>query len=70
MQQTDQDEVICLTCKDSFKYCGSTTSNLIKHLRTRHPLEYAELREENDADNVTKQPKINIQPTLIDTIAN
>ncbi len=57
MQQTDEDVVVCLT------------SNLIKHLCTRHPLEYAKLKEENDAGHdLPKQSKMIVQPTLIDTI--
>ncbi len=45
------------------------TSNLIKYLRTRHPFEYVELKEENDAGHdLPKQPKMSVQPTLVDTV--
>lgn len=47
MEQTRDDLVVCLTCKDTLKYSASTTSNLIKYLRTKHPIEYAELKKEN-----------------------
>ncbi|MPD06335.1 hypothetical protein E2C01_102141 [Portunus trituberculatus] len=49
MEQTKDDSATCLTCKETFKYVGGTTSNLIKYLRIKHPIECAELKEENDA---------------------
>lgn len=36
--------ILCLICKDKLKYTGGT-SNMNKHLRTRHPLEFAEMIE-------------------------
>ena len=48
MELTKPDVATCLTCKDTFKYRASTTSNLIKHLRTKHPLDYAEMKEESE----------------------
>lgn len=64
VEQTEHDLVICLTCKDTF--------NVIKPLRTKHPVEYAGLNEENDAGktiSTSKQPKLTIQPTLTNTFA-
>ena len=71
MELSAPDVAVCLTCKDTFKYTGSTTSNLIKHIRTKHPLEYAELREESDSGVAAKSSRPStstVQPTLIDTI--
>ena len=71
MELSESDVTVCLTCKDTFKYTGSTTSNLIKHIRTKHPLEYAELREESDSGVAAKSSRPStstVQPTLIDTI--
>ena len=59
MELSESDVTVCLTCKDTFKYTGSTTSNLIKHIRTKHPLEYAELREESDS-GVAANPTVNV----------
>ena len=69
MEQTSSDYVVCLVCKDSLKYSGST-SNMMKHLRTRHPLEYAELKGDADMETATKvsSPSTSAQPTLIETI--
>ena len=36
MELKRHDLAISMTCKDTFKYSGSTTSNLIKHIRTKH----------------------------------
>lgn len=48
MELSTPEQAICLVCKDTLKFSGSTTSNLFKHLRIKHPIEYAEHKEEND----------------------
>lgn len=48
--------VVCLICKDKFKY-GGGTSNLLKHLRTRHPLEHDEMMNETCQERVEKLPR-------------
>ena len=69
MEQTSPNTIACLTCKDALKYSGGSTSNLIKHIRGRHPLEYAELKEENANEMVAKASKPSTsQPTLIETV--
>ena len=69
MEQTTPNSVTCLVCKDTLKYSGGSTSNLIKHIRGRHPLEYAELKEENADEMVAKASKPSTsQPTLIETV--
>lgn len=74
MKKTDPGIVSCLLCKDNFKYSGSTSS-LAKHLRTKHPLQHAELLEqEHISDSQEPQPRgksskiENLQPTLRETI--
>ncbi|XP_050725201.1 E3 SUMO-protein ligase ZBED1-like [Eriocheir sinensis] len=45
MKKTDPRTVVCLLCKDTLKFCSSTSS-LMKHISSKHPAEYAQLREE------------------------
>lgn len=61
--------ILCLICKDKLKYTGGT-SNMNKHLRTRHPLEFAEMIEETTQESVEKLPRTpaTVQPTLMQTI--
>ena len=73
MEKTDPETVVCLICKDTFKYSGSTSS-MMKHIRSKHALEYAELREDTAAEQelelnakVAKETST-VQPTLHDTI--
>lgn len=78
MEQTMPDKVVCLVCKDCLKYNGNT-SNMIKHLRTKHPLDYAEMIEDS-AGHVNKSGRLpvpdslpgtstaTVQPTLMQTI--
>lgn len=69
MEVTTPNTVTCLICKDSFKFSGGSTSNLNKHLRGRHPLEYGELKEETANEMVAKASKPSTsQPTLIETV--
>ncbi|XP_050706735.1 zinc finger BED domain-containing protein 4-like [Eriocheir sinensis] len=42
MDQTSPTIVTCLICKNSFSYSGST-SGMMRHIRTKHPIEYSEL---------------------------
>lgn len=42
MEQVSPDTTVCLVCKDTLKYNGNTSS-MTKHLRTKHPLEYADM---------------------------
>ncbi|MPC43208.1 hypothetical protein E2C01_036848 [Portunus trituberculatus] len=70
MEQTLSDIVVCLVCKDKLKYNGST-SNMMKHLHTRHPVEYAELKADADAADIAakvSRPATSAQPTLIEAI--
>ncbi len=66
MEQASSDVVVCLECKDKLKYSGST-SNMMKHLRTRHPTECAEFKEDADMEIAAKHPRpsTSAQPTLI-----
>ena len=43
---------------------------MMKHLRTRHPIDYAELKEDADMENANKasRPSTSTQPTLIEAI--
>ncbi len=43
---------------------------MMKHLRTRYPIEYAEFKEDADIEITAKQPKpsTSAQPTLIEAI--
>ncbi len=61
--------VVCLVCKDKLKYSGST-SNMMKHLRTRHPTECAEFKEDADMEIAAKHPRPSTsdQLTLIEAI--
>lgn len=71
MEQTSPVSVTCLICKDVLKYSGGSTSNLLKHIRARHPLEYAELKEENENETIAKASKPSTsQPTLIQTVTS
>ena len=75
MEQTMPDKVMCLVCKDSLKYNGNT-SNMIKHIRTKHPIEYTDMKE--DSGEVDKSGRLpdpmpgtstaTMQPTLMQTI--
>ncbi len=47
MEQTSSDVIVCLVCKDKLQYSVGT-SNTMKHLRTRHPTECAEFKEDAD----------------------
>lgn len=69
MEQTTPNSVTCLICKDTLKYSGGSTSNLIKHIRGRHPVEHAELKEESANEMVAKASKPSTsQPTLMETV--
>ncbi|MPC26141.1 hypothetical protein E2C01_019273 [Portunus trituberculatus] len=63
MEQTSSDAVTCLVCKDALKFCGST-SNMLKYLRTRHPIECAELKEDSECDvsENAVRPSTSVQP--------
>lgn len=63
------DTVVCLVCKDSLKYSGST-STMMKHLRVKHPLEYAELKENSETAAELPRSTVSstVQPTLTETI--
>lgn len=74
MDQISPDTIVCLVCKDKLKY-NRNTSSMIKHLRTRHPLEYVEMREESEPDTAASQrsaaaatSSVTVQPTLVETI--
>ena len=70
MEQTSSDSVTCLVCKDALKFCGGSTSSMMKHLRTRHPIEYNELKEDRECEMSEKaaRPCTSAQPTLMETI--
>lgn len=72
MEQISPDTTVCLVCKDKLKYNGNTSS-MTKHLRTKHPLEYAEMREESvpaaaGIPDGQRQAEGTLQPTLLQTI--
>lgn len=72
MDNIDAYSVVCLVCKDTLKYSGGTSS-MIKHIRTKHPLGYVELREDVEAEReppakVAQAASSTVQPTLLDTI--
>ncbi|MPC07635.1 hypothetical protein E2C01_000199 [Portunus trituberculatus] len=71
MEQSSSDAVTvtCLVCKDALKFCGGTSS-MLKHLHTRHPIEYAELKEDSECDVPEKlaRPSTSAQPTLMETM--
>lgn len=72
MELSTPEQAVCLVCKDTFKFNGSTTSNLIKHLRVKHPIEYAAFKDENDCAVAAKSSKPStskVQPTLIETMS-
>lgn len=69
MEQTTPNSETCLVCKDTLKYSGGSTLNLIKHIRGRQPLEYAELKEISANEMVAKASKPSTsQPTLVETV--
>ena len=35
----------CTICKNKLKYCGSSTTNMAKHIRTKHPAELGKLKD-------------------------
>lgn len=56
MEQASPDVVVCLVSKDQLKYSGST-SIMMKHF-TRHPSEYAELKQDADLGIATKASRV------------
>lgn len=78
MEKTGPDITVCLICKDSLKYCGNT-SNMTKHIRTRHPIEFAQMQEDTtpvaashmsdpESERLPGTSTATLQPTLMQTI--
>ncbi|XP_045104974.1 E3 SUMO-protein ligase ZBED1-like [Portunus trituberculatus] len=72
MDQVEPNTVVCLVCKDTLKYTGGTSS-MMKHIRTKHPLEYADLKEDSEhqatAAGLDTPSTSTVQPTLMEAIS-
>ncbi|XP_066966369.1 zinc finger BED domain-containing protein 4-like [Macrobrachium rosenbergii] len=71
MEQDSPTTVKCLICKQTLAY-NKTTSSMMKHIQSKHPLQYAEQKENNvpASDATLPQPQaIFAQQTLPDVFA-
>ncbi|GFN98186.1 Zinc finger bed domain-containing protein 1 [Plakobranchus ocellatus] len=70
MRKEESNSVVCLICKTSFKFTG-TTSNLLKHLRLKHPTENEELIKNAEEQEAKKSKSAaagpSTQPNIMDT---
>lgn len=68
LDKVNSDKVVCKLCKESLKY-GASTSNLTKHIRCKHPIEYEKMQNENSFQPSTASNKRQLpaQPTIQDT---
>ncbi|GFO29306.1 family with sequence similarity 60, member a, like [Plakobranchus ocellatus] len=74
MRKEGGNSVVCLIviiiCKTSFKFTG-TTSNLLKHLRLKHPTENEELMKNAEEQEAKKSKPAaagpSTQPNIMDT---
>uniref|UniRef100_A0A1X7VHD4 BED-type domain-containing protein n=2 Tax=Amphimedon queenslandica TaxID=400682 RepID=A0A1X7VHD4_AMPQE len=63
----DDKNAACLICKSKLTYCKNT-SNLLKHLQTKHQKEYQECLEERKANENQKKAKGSESSTPVQTI--
>lgn len=50
MEQTSYKTVKCVLCKNTLAY-NKTTSSMLKHIQSKHPLDYAAQKENNSAES-------------------
>ncbi|KAK3729710.1 hypothetical protein RRG08_010031 [Elysia crispata] len=61
------DTAMCLICKSHFKYSKGSTSNLLKHVKTKHQLEFEGKKEPSTScETVSVETPVRAmsQPTL------
>lgn len=57
----DASKVVCMICLDAIQHCGNT-SNMLKHLRSKHHAEYADVEAKKKAEARTPREAAHVVP--------